>query len=122
MNDTNEPLPPRGLDPRVAVGGSLASAVAGLIGASCCVLPIILFNMGVGSAVIGNLAFFADKTEYFLLGALLFIALGVIASFWGGRKPKKRVIILFGLSAFIVVLAYILPSFEGDIMRVLGFR
>lgn len=122
MHDTNEPLTQSGLGPQLAASGGLASAVAGLIGASCCVLPIILFNMGVGSAVLGKLIFFADKTEYFLIGALLFIALGVMASFWGGRKPGRPTIILFGLSAFIVILAYILPSFEGDILRLLGFR
>jgi mercuric ion transport protein len=107
---------------KLAAGGGLASAIAGLIGASCCVLPIILFNMGVSSAVLGNLIFFADNTEYFLIGALLFIVLGVIASFWGRRRPGKRAIIMFGLSAFIVFLAYILPSFEGDILRLLRFR
>jgi mercuric ion transport protein len=122
MNDTNELSSQRALGPKLAAGGGLASAVAGLIGASCCVLPIILFNMGVGSAVIGNLIFFADKTEYFLIGALLFIALGIVASFWGGRKPGKRAIIMFALSALIVILAYFLPSFEGDILRLLGFR
>jgi mercuric ion transport protein len=107
---------------KLAAGGGLASAIAGLIGASCCVLPIILFKIGVGSAVISILIFFADKTEYFLIGALLLITLGVIISFWGGRRPGKRVVTMFGLSTAIVLLAYILPSFEGDILRLLGFR
>ena len=111
-----------GFGPKLAAGGGLGSAIAGLIGASCCVLPIILFNMGVGSAVIGNLIFFADKTEYFLIGAVLFIAVGVLASFWGSRRPGRRAIIMFVLSALIVLFAYILPGFEGDILRLLGFR
>lgn len=122
MSEITEQQVQPGTGEKLAASGGLASAIAGLIGASCCVLPIILFKIGVGSAVIGNLIFFADKTEYFLIGALLFIALGVIASFWGGRRPGKRAIIMFGLSAFIVFLAYILPSFEGDILRWLGFR
>lgn len=118
---TEQQMQPR-TGEKLAAGGGLASAIAGLIGASCCVLPIILFNIGVSSALIGNLIFFADKTEYFLIGALLLIALGVIASFWGGRRPGKRALIMFGVSAFIVFLAYVLPSFEGDILRWLGFR
>jgi mercuric ion transport protein len=122
MNDTNQPLTQSGLGSKLAAGGGLGSAIAGLIGASCCVLPIILFNMGVGSAIIGNLIFFADKTEYFLIGALLFIAVGVIASFWGDRNPGRRAFIMFVLSALIVLFAYILPGFEGDILRLLGFR
>jgi len=122
MSDTTELQIQPGTGEKLAAGGGLASATAGLIGASCCVLPIILFKMGVGSAVIGHLIILANKTEYFLIGALLFIALGVITSFWGGRRPGKRAIIMFGLSALIVFLAYILPSFEGDILRWLGFR
>ncbi len=111
-----------GTGEKLVVGGGIASAIAGLIGASCCVLPIILFKIGVGSAIIGNLIFFADKTEYFLIGALLFITLGVIASFRGGRRPRRRTIIMFALSVSIVLLAYILPNFEGSILRLLGFR
>ena len=102
-------------------GSGLVSAIAALIGASCCVLPLILFEMGIGSAVIGSLGFFAGKTAYFLLAALLFIAVGVIASFWRGRRPRKPTLIMFALSIFIVVLAYILPGFEGDILRWLNF-
>jgi|TARA_R110000787_G_scaffold219216_1_gene327953 mercuric ion transport protein len=122
MNDINEPLSQSRLGPKLAAGSGLTSAIAGLIGASCCVLPIVLFNMGVGSAVIGNLIFFADKTEYFLIGALLFIVLGIIASVWGGRRPGRRAVIMFVMSVIIVILAYILPSFEGDILRLLGLR
>ena len=122
MSEITEQQVQPGTGEKLAAGGGLASAIAGLIGASCCVLPIILFKIGVGSAVIGNLIFFADKTEYFLIGALLFITPGVIVSFWGGRRPGKRAILMFGLSAFIVLLAYILPSFEGDILRLLGRR
>jgi|TARA_R110000851_G_C13088674_1_gene566638 mercuric ion transport protein len=122
MSEITEQQVQPGTGEKLAAGGGLASAIAGLIGASCCVLPIILFKIGVGSAVIGNLIFFADKTEYFLIGALLFITPGVIVSFWGGRRPGKRAILMFGLSAFIVLLAYILPSFEGDILRLLGIR
>lgn len=122
MSEITEQRVQTGTGEKLAAGGGLASAIAGLIGASCCVLPIILFKIGIASAVIGNLIFFADKTEYFLIGSLLLIALGAIASFWGGKRPRKRVITMFGLSAFIVFLAYILPSFEGDILRLLGFR
>jgi len=102
--------------------GSVVSAFAALIGASCCVLPIILFKLGIGSALIGGLIFFADKTDYFLIGALLFIVAGVAASFLGGKKPSKRAVYLFAVSFVIVVLAYILPSFEGDILRWTGIR
>ena len=83
MSEITEQQVQPGTGEKLAAGGGLASAIAGLLGASCCVLPIILFKIGVGSAVIGNLIFFADKTEYFLIGALLLITLGVIASFWG---------------------------------------
>lgn len=122
MNDVTEQSVQPAAGEKLAVGGGIASAIAGLVGASCCVLPIILFKIGVGSAVIGNLIFFADKTEYFLIGAILFIALGVFASFRGGRRPGRRTVIMFALSAAIVLLAYILPSFEGSILRLLGFR
>lgn len=102
--------------------GSAASALAALIGASCCVLPIILFKLGIGSTFIGGLIFFADKTTFFLVGALLLIAAGVATSFWGGKKPSKRAMYLLSFSLVAVALAYILPSFEGDILRWTGIR
>lgn len=96
--------------------------MAALIGASCCVLPIILFQLGIGSALIGTLTFFAQSTVYFLIAATAFIVVGVIASFWNRRRPGRGAILLFAVAACIVLIAYLLPSYEGGILRVLGFR
>lgn len=122
MNESIKSSQQAGPGTKVAVGGSFISAFAGLIGASCCILPLLLFNAGIGTAIVSKLQFFADKKGYFLIGALLFLVLGIAASFWGGKRPAKRVIVTFGLSALVILLAYVLPSFEGDILRWTGLR
>ncbi|NNC71785.1 MAG: hypothetical protein HKN78_02805 [Sphingomonadaceae bacterium] len=76
-------------------------------------LPIILFHLGVGTALIGTLTFFAQSTTFFLVAAMAFIAVGVILSFHGGRRPSRTSIILFAVATAIVIVAYALPSYEG---------
>jgi len=49
-----------------AKGGILASLFA-VIGASCCILPIILINLGLSSALVSHLGFFARFRHWFIL-------------------------------------------------------
>lgn len=98
-------------------GGSALSGLAALIGASCCVLPLILVNIGVSTALVGKLAFFARAQQYFMVAAAVLLAGGLAASFWNGKRPSKRVVVTLVLATVLVFAAYIMPSHEGRLLR-----
>jgi mercuric ion transport protein len=62
------------------VSGLLAlGGILGAIGASsCCVLPLVLFGLGIGGSWIGNLTALAPYQPIFIAAALAFLGLG----FW----------------------------------------
>ncbi|MBX9717248.1 MAG: mercury transporter MerT [Microbacteriaceae bacterium] len=65
----------------LAAGGILAALGA----SSCCVLPLLLFTLGVSGAWIGNLTALAPYQPVFVAAALAFLAFG----FWRTyRRPK----------------------------------
>lgn len=66
----------------VAAGG-----LFGAIGASsCCILPLVLFTLGIGGAWIGNLTALAPYQPIFIVITLGFLGYGFYAVYW---KPKK---------------------------------
>jgi len=68
--------------------GGLAAA-GGLLGAvamsSCCIVPLVLFGLGVTGAWIGNLTALYPYKLYFLVPTAGFLATGF---YWAYRKPK----------------------------------
>ncbi|RED43335.1 mercuric transporter MerT family protein [Aestuariispira insulae] len=70
-------------------GGKGMLAAGGIIGAtlsaSCCVLPLVLFSVGVTGSWIGNLTALAPYQPYFVGMALLFLGAGYWRAY---RKPK----------------------------------
>ncbi|MDT7531483.1 mercuric transporter MerT family protein [Sphingopyxis sp. SE2] len=64
----------------------MAGGVLAALGAStCCILPLVLFSIGVGGAWIGNLTALAPYQPVFVAAALVFLAVG----FWRVyRQPK----------------------------------
>jgi mercuric ion transport protein len=73
-------LMPTNSDNHVFETGRGLLAVAGLIGAvaasSCCILPLVLFGLGVSGAWIGNLTRLAPYQPYFIAGTLVCIGGG----------------------------------------------
>jgi mercuric ion transport protein len=69
-------------DPRLArmPRGEQVLALAGLLGAlaasSCCILPLILFSLGVSGAWIGNFTQLAPYQPYFIAATLAFLGYG----------------------------------------------
>ena len=101
----------------VMAGGSVLSGFAAFVGASCCVLPLILVNLGISTALVGKLAFFARAQHYFMGAAVVLLGAAIIAAFWKGRRPSKRVSITLVLAALLVVVAYIMPFYESQLLR-----
>lgn len=100
-------------------GGSVLTSLASLIGASCCVLPLVLVNLGLSGAFVAQLAVFARYRDYFMALALGLIAAALIRAFWRGRRPSRTVLIVLLASLAIVIGAYVMPSFEGQLVRAL---
>jgi mercuric ion transport protein len=70
--------------------GQTLIAVGGLLGAlaasSCCILPVVLFSLGVSGAWIGNFTRLAPYQPYFLAATLVFLGTG----YWLAHRASKR--------------------------------
>ncbi len=80
-------------------------------------LPLILVNLGVSSALVGKLAFFARAQQYFMGAAAVLLFAAVVASFWNGRRPSSHVGIALILATIFILAAYIMPSYEGQLLH-----
>ena len=69
--------------------GQKLAVVGGVIGAlaasSCCILPVILFSLGIGGAWIGNFTQLAPYQPYFIAATLAFI----VAGYWLAYRSSK---------------------------------
>jgi mercuric ion transport protein len=70
--------------------GQTLIAAGGLLGAlaasSCCILPVVLFSLGVSGAWIGNFTQLAPYQPYFLAATIVFLAAG----YWLVHRASKR--------------------------------
>lgn len=66
----------------IAGGGLLG----GLAAASCCILPLVLFSLGISGAWIGTLTALAPYQPIFVAVALGFLGYGYYTVYW---KPKR---------------------------------
>jgi mercuric ion transport protein len=70
--------------------GQMLLAAGGLLGAlaasSCCILPLLLFSLGVSGAWIGNFTQLAPYQPYFIAATLLCLGAG----YWLVRRASKR--------------------------------
>ncbi len=66
----------------VALGGILGAIAA----SSCCVIPLILFSLGIGGAWIGNLTALAPYKPLFVAGAAGLLGYGFYLVYWKSRR------------------------------------
>lgn len=66
----------------LAAGGLLGALVA----SSCCILPLVLFSLGIGGAWIGNFTELAPYQPYFIAATLLFLGTG----YWLVHRASKQ--------------------------------
>ena len=119
MDDESQPTR-RGLGGLFAGGGALAG-LATLIGASCCVLPLLLAQIGLGTALVSQLTFLAQARPYLSGATLGLIIAALIASYWWGRRPRPLALWLLLCSGALLIAAEILPRYEGQLMRWIGY-
>lgn len=97
--------------------GSAATGFSALIGASCCVLPIVLVNLGVSSAMVANLAFLAQMKPYLLALTVALIVAALFIAFRGGRRPNGRTLGLLVFSTALALTAHIIPYYEREMLQ-----
>ncbi|MFC3325051.1 mercuric transporter MerT family protein [Mesorhizobium cantuariense] len=66
----------------VAVGGILGALAA----SSCCIIPFVLFSLGIGGAWIGNLTALAPYKPLFVAGTTGVLGYGFYLVYW---KPRR---------------------------------
>ena len=66
----------------VAVGGVLGALAA----SSCCIIPLILFSLGISGAWIGNLTALAPYKPFFVAGTTGVLGYGFYLVYW---KPRR---------------------------------
>ena len=75
---------------RGEVGRQRLIAVGGIFGAlaasSCCIIPLILFSLGIGGAWIGNLTALAPYKPLFVTGTAGILGYGFYLVYW---KPRR---------------------------------
>ncbi|RXG86367.1 mercuric transporter MerT family protein [Bradyrhizobium zhanjiangense] len=75
---------------RGEVGRQRLIAVGGIFGAlaasSCCIVPLILFSLGIGGAWIGNLTALAPYKPFFVAGTAGLLGYGFYLVYW---KPRR---------------------------------
>ncbi|MEK7265009.1 MAG: hypothetical protein AAB227_02820 [Pseudomonadota bacterium] len=98
-------------------GGGLLSGLGALMGASCCVLPVLLVQIGVSTALVAQLGVLASAKTYLLAITALLIAGGFASAFWGGRRPRPRVVLMLGGAAVLVALSIALPHIEPQLLH-----
>jgi len=75
---------------RNQVGRRHLVAVSGMLGAiaasSCCIVPLVLFSLGIGGAWIGNLTALAPYKPLFVAGTAGVLGYGFYLVYW---KPRR---------------------------------
>lgn len=99
-----------------AMGGTLTGLFA-FVGASCCILPIMLVNLGLSSALVSHLSFFARMRPLLLTLTTLLVIAGFIYAYRGGRKPTRKILMFLIIAGLLALASSILPYYEGGIQR-----
>ncbi|MBL4871449.1 MAG: hypothetical protein JKX72_10900 [Robiginitomaculum sp.] len=107
---------------RRIAGSSLLTGFFALIGASCCALPLALVNLGLSSALVSHLGIFARAKPLFMGLTLVLIGTAIYFSFKGGRRPNRKTAVILAVAVILVLGSYILPSFEGQILKWLNLK
>ena len=95
----------------------LIAAMAALVGASCCALPLALAWLGLAGAWIANLEIFVVYRPYITLFAIMVIALGWVIALRGRASP--RTLVVLGMASVIVGGALLIAHYEAELTRYL---
>lgn len=100
----------------ILAGGGVLTGLSALIGASCCVLPIVLVQIGVSTALVAHLAWFAQAKPYLLGLTAVLILVGFATAFWGGRRPRPLILAALIGAAILTMGAIAMPHYESALL------
>jgi mercuric ion transport protein len=98
----------------IAVGGILGALAA----SSCCIVPLLLFSLGIGGAWIGNLTALAPYKPLFVTGTTGVLGYGFYLVYWKPRRacasgaactrpiPNRFVQIALWIATVLVIAAF----------------
>lgn len=91
--DSEVALDSQGLEAVLALGDigrqrwlALGGILGALAASSCCILPLVLFSLGIGGAWIANLTALAPYKPLFVTGTAALLGYGFYLVYW---KPKR---------------------------------
>ena len=93
------------------------AAVAALVGASCCALPLALAWLGLAGAWISNLGIFVAYRPYITAAAVVLIGVGWVIASW--RRAANRTIVVLALATVFVAGAMLVSHYEAELARYL---
>lgn len=123
------PLSERGGDRRpglIAIGGILGALAA----SSCCIVPLILFSVGIGGAWIGNLTVLAPYKPIFVAGTAGLLGYGFYLVYWKPREacadhaacvrpiPNRLVQLALWVATALVIAAFAFDYVAPLLLRV----
>ncbi|NWH08359.1 MAG: mercury transporter MerT [Alphaproteobacteria bacterium] len=98
----------------IAVGGILGALAA----SSCCIVPLVLFSLGIGGAWIGNLTALAPYKPFFVAGTAGLLGYGFYLVYWKPRRacaddaacarplPNRLVQLALWIATVLVIAAF----------------
>jgi len=95
----------------------LVAAVAALVGASCCALPLALAWLGLAGAWIGNLGIFVAYRPYITAVAVVLIGVGWVIASW--RRAANRAFVVLAVATVLVAGAMLVSHYEAELARYL---
>src|SRR5215471_4558535 len=99
----------------------LVAAVAALVGASCCALPLALAWLGLAGAWIANLGIFVAYRPYIAAAAVILICMGWAIAI--RRRAATRTFVVLALATMLVGGAVLVSYYETELTRYLiGLR
>src|SRR5262245_14053243 len=93
----------------------LVAAVAALVGASCCALPLALAWLGLAGAWIGNLGIFVAYRPYITAAAVVLIGVGWVIATW--RRTANRAFVVLALATVLVAGAMLVSHYDTEFVR-----
>ena len=95
----------------------ITAAVAALVGASCCALPLALAWLGLAGAWLAHLGIFVTYRPYITSVAIIVIGLGWVIAL--RRHASWRAMVFLGFASVIVGMALALTHYEPELTRYL---
>ncbi len=110
--------------------GSAFCSLGAILATSCCIVPIVLVNLGLGGAWVANLAELKPYRIYFIAVSVVFAGIGLLIYIRNLMQPcdvcepkssfkKVGVPLILLISVLLIALAILLPSVEPYILRML---